>query len=128
MRTLFDYLKNIPDLDHFGKIPLPRTKHQAELRKLDMSVPEQFLYYIVENSKEKELVFQSDQIFELFNSWKTNNQVQFEASKIKFGMKLSVLRLDGFSTEHRRVGNVRVLNIPVLKNHFKIVDEINYFK
>jgi hypothetical protein len=121
LRTLYDYLMNIQDMDKFMQIPLPKTKHQEELRKLDMSVPEQFLSDVVAGSNQKEMVFSSDQMFELFNVWKSNNEVNYECNKIKFGMRLSVLRIDGLSTEHRKIGNVRILDIFKLKNHFNIV-------
>jgi energy-coupling factor transporter ATP-binding protein EcfA2 len=123
MRALYDYLMKIPDMDKFNKIPLPRTKHQEELRKLDMSVPEQFLYELVAKSSEKELVYTADQMYSLFNSWKFENNVDFEINKLKMGMKLSVLRVDGFTSEHRKVGTVRVLNVDKMRQHFKIPNE-----
>jgi hypothetical protein len=123
MRALFEYLMEIPDMDKFSKIPLPRTTHQDELRKLDMSVPEQFLYELVTRSTEKELTLTAEQMYSLFNSWKCENNVDFEINKLKMGMKLSVLRVDGFTSEHRKTGTVRVLNVEKMRKHFKIPNE-----
>ena len=121
LRTIYDYLMSIPNMDEFDKIPLPKTKHQEELRKLDLSVPEQFLCDLVEKADGKDVVeFTSNEMFNLFNIWKMNNQVEYNCSKIKLGMKLSVLRVGGFTSEHRQVGNVRILNIKELKEHFNI--------
>ena len=118
MRTLYDHLMAIPDMDKFNKIPLPKTAHQEELRKLDRSVPEQFLSELVDCAIKPELVFTSNEIFQLFNDWKNTNEVEYNASKIKFGMKLSVLRIPGFTTEHKQGGNVRTLNTEIMKKYF----------
>jgi len=120
LRTLYDHLMAIPNMAEFNRIPLPKTKHQEELRKLDRSAPEQFLCDLAAFAIKPELTFTGKEMFELFDEWKQNNGVQYEASTIKFGMKLSVLRIPGFTTEHKATGNVRILNTEIMKKHFNI--------
>jgi hypothetical protein len=120
MRTLYDYLMTVPNMDSFHKIPLPVTEHQKQLRKLDMSIPEQFICSMVENSNAIELAFAADELFNKFIEWKQENHVEYETSKNKFGVKLSLLRLNGMTNQHTKKGSVRVFNVKQLKKQFGI--------
>jgi hypothetical protein len=121
MRTLYDYLMNVPNMDHFKKIPLPKTEHQEQLRKLDMSIPEQFISDMIETAgNANEITLTSDEVFNKFIKWRDDNHVEYETSKPKFGVKLSLLKINGMSNRHTKKGNVRVFDVKILKKHFGI--------
>jgi phage/plasmid-associated DNA primase len=130
LRTLYDYLMNIPDLDKFKQLKKPMTNHQLELQKLDRSAPEQFLYDIVDkNQNQNELKFTNDNLFTLFQEWKDDNHVEYDTSKVKFGMKLAVLKLDGLSSTKSHDTTYKVLNIKKLMKAFRITpNKEKYFE
>jgi hypothetical protein len=43
IRTCYDYFKSIPNLDKFNEIEIPKTEYQSNLKRLELSPPEQFL-------------------------------------------------------------------------------------
>jgi hypothetical protein len=85
-----------------------------------MSAPEQFLMDIVSKSNKDELIYKSDELFVMFNTWKLDNHVNFETNKLKFCVKLSTLKIQGFTNKKCKDANYRVFDIPTMKKYFKI--------
>jgi hypothetical protein len=76
IRTCYDYFKNLPDLDKFHLQPIPKTAHQTELKKLSLSVPEQYLKYLCETNT---------QFFKNFQDWLADNNTEYETTPFKLG-------------------------------------------
>ena len=44
IKTCYEYFKSIPDMDNFNKIPLPSTNYHNELKEMNKSPIESWLY------------------------------------------------------------------------------------
>ena len=73
VRSCFDYFKSIPDLDKFGLIPIPCTVYQNELKKLDLTPPEQFLIHLCEVNKQN-VEFTAKDMFQMFQDFLTESK------------------------------------------------------
>ena len=64
--------------------------------------------------------------FELFTIWKAENGIlKYDATTQKLGVSISYLNLKGIQKgKHTRNGDTKIYNIPLLREHFGIVDEL----
>jgi hypothetical protein len=125
VRTCYDYFKSIPDLDKFGLIPIPSTAYQNELKKLDISAPEQFLIHLCElNVDKKNVEFTAKELFEMFQDFLTDSNIKYEITSLKFGVKLANLNISGLSKGRNKKGNTYKLDIQQLQKHFNINEDV----
>lgn len=121
IRTCYDYFKNIPDLDKFHKIPLPKTSYQENLRQLDLSPPEQFLIDYCSNN-EGFIEVENTDFFNQFLKFIELNKIEYNTNRLKFGVKIANLRIDGIEKgRHTKNGDYRNIDIDKVKKHFRIV-------
>ncbi len=119
--TVYEYFKSIPDLDKFNELPIPQTQHQNILKQLDRSIPEQFLIDLInEHYEEIEYTVSSKKLFEMFIDFVTAGNMEYNTTPIKFGVQLSLLKVDGLTKSRVTAGNMNTFNIPKLKKHFKM--------
>jgi len=123
VRTCFDYFKSIPDLDKFGLIPIPCTVYQNELKKLDLTPPEQFLIHLCEVNKQN-VEFTAKDIFQMFQDFLIESNIVYEITSLKFGVKLANLNISGLSKSRNNKGNVYKLDIQQLQKHFNINEDV----
>jgi len=122
IRTCYDYFKNIPDLDKFHKIPLPKTSYQENLRQLNLSPPEQFL---IEFCSTHEGIVEVDNkdFFKQFNEFIEISNIEYKTTPLKFGVKIANLCIDGIEKgRHTKTADYKNIDINKVKKHFKIVD------
>ena len=118
IKNIYEYFKQIPNMDKFGLLPIPHTLYQDNLKQANRSVVELWLeaftrFYIQETT----VLQDNSQLFIDFNNWKSENDFKYEINNIKFGCKLSNINIKGITRE----GNhKRLFNIPLLKKHFGI--------
>ena len=120
IKSFYEYLKAIPDMDKFGSIPIPMTEYQQLLCELSISPIESFVKDLVSETEEEELSFTSKELFEKFKEYLHESKTQYELNIIKFGVRLTNLKLIGVSTRHAKKGNLKIFDVPVLKKHFGI--------
>jgi hypothetical protein len=123
VRTCFDYFKSIPDLDKFGLIPIPCTVYQNELKKLDLTPPEQFLIHLCEVNKQN-VEFTAKDIFQMFQDFLIESNIVYEITSLKFGVKLANLNISGLSKSRNNKGNIYKLDIQQLQKHFNINEDV----
>jgi len=107
-------------MDKFGSIPIPMTEYQQLLCELSISPIESFVKDLVSETEEEELSFTSKELFEKFKEYLHESKTQYELNIIKFGVRLTNLKLIGVSTRHAKKGNLKIFDVPVLKKHFGI--------
>jgi len=118
--TCYNYFKNIPNLNKFNDIPIPKTEYQENLKQLDLTPPEQFIRELVINETRDTIEIKSKEIFTRFNSWCSDNNIDYDITPLKLCVRLSNLNIKGVDKKHTRDGNTTVLNVKKVKEHFKI--------
>jgi hypothetical protein len=124
IRTCYEYFKNIPNLDEFNKMPIPETEYQNNLKLLDRTPPEQFLIdFCSANSGIIELL--NKDLYTQFADWTTENNIEYNTTPLKFGVKLSNLKIDGIEKgKHTKKGDTKLLDVDKLKKHFNIDQDV----
>jgi hypothetical protein len=122
IKMMYNYFKNMPDIDKFHIISKPTTEYQKNLQDGNVSVPELWLKHFVNqhiNSNEIELL--GKETFDLFQQWSTANHFKYEINSVKLGVHLSNLKINGLKKgKQTNKGFTRIYNIPQLKAHFDI--------
>jgi hypothetical protein len=120
LRTLYDYLKAIPDMDKFGEIPLPITEHQAVLKSANRTKPDLWLESFTDDNLDKtEVKLKPAEVLELFNAWCATEGVEFKIDSLKLSVQLSQLKIPNSITSDASKRN-RIFNIVALKKHYKL--------
>ena len=129
IRTCYDYFKNIPDMDKFNKIPIPKTEYQSNLKEMYKSPLEMWLEDFTRRHYNDNVVeLLGKQTFEDFEYWRKANNIIFDTNSVKLGVALSNLRIDGGVTKgrHTTKGDTKHFHISKLKEYFNIGILINY--
>ena len=122
--TCYHYFKNIPNLNKFNDIPIPKTEYQENLKQLELSPPEQFIKELVSNETNETIEIKSKEIYNKFNSWCIDNNIDYDITPLKLSVRLSNLNIKGVEKKHTRDGNATILNVKKVKEHFKIDQDL----
>jgi len=121
IKTLYEFLKNIPDMDKFNSIKIPMTEYQKNISQLSTCPIENFIKSMVEETEEEEeIVMNSKELFQAFHEYLSNTKTKYEINLVKFGVRLTNLKIKGVSSIHRKNGNCRRFDVPILKEHYGI--------
>ena len=120
IKSFYEYLKKIPDMDKFGSIPIPMTQYQQNLCELSITPIESFIKDMVSNTEQTILEFSTKELFNAFNAYITTSKFKYEINIVKFGVRLTNLKLKGIETVKGREYNSKKFNVPILKTHFGI--------
>jgi len=120
IRTCYDYFKSIPNLDKFNEIEIPKTEYQSNLKKLELSPPEQFLIEMC-GKKDGIVEILSKDLYDQFMSFTLAHNIEYSTTPLKFAVKLSNLKINGFEKgRHTKKGETKIMDIDKIKKHFKI--------
>jgi len=124
MKTCYEHLKSIKNMDEFNKQPIPVSNHQENLKELSMTPIEQWLqHFTIENSNETEVEMLGIDACTLFKAWwKTQNEdTPYSITPLQLGVRISNLKIDGIEKgKHTNKGATKIYNIDKLKRYFKI--------
>jgi putative DNA primase/helicase len=119
-KSFYIYLKEIPDMVNFHKIPLPNTEHQLSLKEASRNKPDLWLEDFTRENQDKEVVIKSPkEILEMFNNYCIENSFDYTIDSMKLGLQLSQLKIKDaivFDSGRRN----KIFNIKLLKEHYKI--------
>lgn len=126
IRTIYDHFKNLPDLDKFHKMPIPKTSYQTELKKLSLTPPEQFLIDLCEiNESKKELIILDKDFFQMFQDFIVANNIDYDTTPLKLGVRISNLKTNAITPGTKTTqGKTKIFNLNNLRKHFNIHDDI----
>jgi len=123
VRTIYNYLMNIPDMDKFHNIPLPKTDYHNDLQELSINPIENWLKSFVEEhiDEDADIKFKSSDIYSWFNTWINTNKVKYDVNNIQFSVRLKRLNIEGIESCKGTHG-VRELafNFTMLKKYFNL--------
>jgi phage/plasmid-associated DNA primase len=123
IKTCYEYFKTIPDMNEFGKLKLPSTEYQEELKEMSVSPLENWLKDLtLEHYYDKENVEILDKKqYDLFKCWCKKCGIEYNLSSIQFGVRMKRLAMNGMEFgKHTKNGNTRIFNFTLLKEHFKL--------
>jgi hypothetical protein len=104
IKTFYEYLKNIPDMNDFNKIPIPQTEFQNQMKEMNMDIEERWLRDIITEKKEDFEMSGSDN-FKSFMDFCSVNGIEYKTNAIKLGLKIK--RLIGDCIDKERGKNSR---------------------
>lgn len=121
VKSCYEYFKSIPDMDKFGSLPIPETEYQNDLKEMSISPIESWLkafvldnYYATEPIK----LFGKEQ-YELFNSWREQNGMEYSCTIQAFGLRLKNLKINGVSqSKPTNKGLFILFDIKLMRTHF----------
>jgi hypothetical protein len=93
--TCYNYFKNIPNLDKFNEIPIPKTEYQENLKQLALSPPEQFIRELVINETKDIIEIKSKDVYTKFNNWCVENNIDYDITPLKLSVRLANLNIKG---------------------------------
>lgn len=122
VKTCYEYFKSVPDMDKFNTLPIPQTEHQTHLKKLSQNPIELWLEaFALQNFDKEQVELLGVDACKLFKEWCCQNDMKYEIDAKKFGVRLSLLKLDAITKgRHTNKGETKFYNISKLKNHFKL--------
>jgi hypothetical protein len=123
IRTCYDYFKNIKGMKDFGKIPLPVTEYQKNLKELSRSPEESWLIdFTTENDHKEEVENLGIETYNEFKNWCINNGLEsYNTNCVKLGVKLINMNISGIKKGRKtKKGDTKIFNIKKIKKHFGI--------
>ena len=120
IKSFYEYLKAIPDMDKFNMIPIPMTEYQKLLCELAITPIESFIKDMVTECEEDEIVMTTKDLFEKFKTYLQESKTNYEVNIVKFGVRLTNLKLNGIETVKGKTSNSKKLNVNILKKHFGV--------
>lgn len=130
-KTFYEYLKNYTyngqNMSCFREMMTspPTTDYELEIRESYLSIPEQFLkHFTIKNINKSTVEKTGKELFEMFLSWKSENNVKYDTTVQKLGVSITYLNLKGVMKKHTRDGATKIYDIQFLKEYFKIGDEM----
>ena len=120
VKSFYEYLKSIPDMENFHKIPVPKTEYQLTLCELSVSPVEGFIKDFINEKTDNSVKVVAKVFFSEFNHYLSENKMKYEMSSTMFGITIVNLKIDGIKKVRSGVGNCYVLDIPSLKKHYQL--------
>lgn len=119
IKSFYEYLKNVPGVENFTKIPIPMTKYQKVLCELSITPIEAFIKEKISRCQGGlKISISARDLFEEFQEYLYETRTKYEVNIIKFGVRLTNLKLPGIETTPSSHGNIKNFDIPVLQKHF----------
>ena len=122
IKTFYDYLINLSDLENFRKIKKPSTDYQEEIQENSVCVIERFIIDIIyENRKLSELKISNRTLFENFLSFIADKKIKYEINKFQFDLKLSRLcKKSNIVSKKTSLDTIKIFDIIHLLEHYQI--------
>lgn len=119
-KSFYEYLKSIPDMNNFHKLPVPKTEYQLTLCELSVSPVEGFIKEFVSTKTDNSIKVLAKEFFSGFNHYLVENKIKYEMSSTMFGITISTLKIEGIKKVRSGIGNCYILDIPSLKKHYQL--------
>lgn len=132
VKTCFEYLINLSDLDKFHSLKMPTTEHQEALRELDRSLVDLFMesytlevYNPLSEDPQVLMNVSCSGLFDKFSRWKETNRFNFDINSKKFGLDLKFEFEKHGVTQGVRTnkGNTKSFDWLILAKHYNIYKE-----
>ena len=120
IKSMFEYFRDIPNLENFNSIPLPRTEYQTELQELSVNPIEEWVkdYVMGYEGNEEVLKVKSQDLYNDFNTWTATNGIEYNCSNVQFQVRLKRLKLDGLDSYNGKGAKYKIFNIQKLRKKY----------
>jgi hypothetical protein len=119
IKSFYEYLKNVQGVENFTKIAIPMTKYQKVLCELSITPIESFIKDKISRCQGGlQLSISSRDLFDEFQEYLHISNTKYDVNLIKFGVRLTNLKLPGIETTPSSHGNIKKFDIPALQKHF----------
>jgi hypothetical protein len=116
IKTIFEWLKSIPDLSQFFGVPFPLTEFHKTMTELTVTPIEAWLRDFVSNHLDKvEVEYTCNEVYTYFKDWVKHNMPNYECNYLQFGVRLNVFNKEFIKNKHTKTINHRIFNIPELQ-------------
>jgi len=115
IKTIFEWLKSIPDLEDFFSVDFPLTDFHKTQTELSVSPIELWLRdYVVNHEGLTSHTESSKLVYSDFKSWVGHNMPHYECSIVQFGVRLTNFNKTLITSKPSKYGAERTFNIPEL--------------
>jgi hypothetical protein len=116
IKTIFEWLKSIPDLEDFNNIEFPLTAFHLTQSELTVSPIELWLRdFVINNHDQIEVKMSAKDIFECYKSWFESNNPEHKCiSSVMLGVRLTNFNNTFIKNDHNNKGSYRIFKIPEL--------------
>jgi hypothetical protein len=119
VKSYYEYLKSIPDMDTFGKLPLPVTQYHEELKEMSENPIERWIKDFTQmNHNMVDIRLSALSVYEKFCDWISKNGNNYNCSNVKFGVRLKRLNVKGIEKRHTSKGCEYIFTIKDLQEYF----------
>jgi len=122
-KSIYDWLKNRPNLDKFHTRVPPKTEFHKTQSELTMPVIEQWVRdFTLQNHNKEEVKVSSQSCYIQFKEWSRANS-RYDCTSMQFAVRLKNMNITGITKGgHTKSGNNMLFNIPLLKIKYDITD------
>lgn len=122
IKIMYEYFKNIKNLENFAKLEKPLTEYQKNIQEQNISPIELWLESFTLKHQNKDVIeLTGTDALKYFETWKEQNKVKYDVNATKLGVNLTNLNIDGIEKgRHTNKGKTKYFNIPKLKKYFSI--------
>jgi len=126
IKSYYEYLKTIPDMDMFGKLKLPVTEYHQELKEMSENIIERWVKDFTQvNHNMVDIKLSSSSVYEKFCDWISKNGNNYTCNSMQFGVRLKRLNIKGIEKKHTNKGTDYIFTIKDLQEHFGLGCLIN---
>jgi hypothetical protein len=112
LKTIYNYLKNMENIDQFNKLKIPRTTYHQELIQKNESPELCFLKYLVHKADDEGLNYEemkSEDLFHKFEMWKMSVGLgDYKVQAPTLVLRIGNLKFDGLSKKRTKLFNLTV--------------------
>jgi hypothetical protein len=115
IKTIYEWLKNIPDLEDFFNVPFPMTEFHMTMTELSITPIEAWLRdFVATHHGQTEVEYPTGEVYDYFKVWIKSNIPNYECSSVQFAVRLTNFNKKFITMKKTKTCNHRIFNIPEL--------------
>lgn len=119
VKTFYEYLKSIPNMENFREIPIPQTEHQNEMKEMNMDIEERWVRDMV-LTRETDFEMSGTDNFRSFMDFCLENGIEYKTNALKLGLKIKRLIGDCIEKNHTKKGDVTIFQVEKIRKKLNI--------
>jgi hypothetical protein len=126
IKSIYNYLMNIPGLDTFHQNPLPKTEYQQDLVAKNEPIQMQFIKWLITNNQFKNdnsvVSFKAEQLMTQFKNFRESMHLEGYKDLAAPTLLLMIknLKLPGITKHKTKICNVSLYDMKALRDHFTV--------
>jgi hypothetical protein len=121
IKTIYNYLMDIPDLQYFHLTKLPRTEYHKDILEKNEPTELSFIKDLATKFQNEVREFKSFEMIERFNNYiKLMGKKEYSIDAPTLLLRLKNFNIKGISKKPTSVCNITVIDFELVRAHFKI--------